>query len=149
MLWGVPLSRILAKVEKPWLPWPVIRRFREFLSRMVYGRMEQWGFRTPKSRTHPASHPAIMGHIAWDRIRVKPGVASVAGNAVTFADGSTQTFDTMIAATGYEVELPFLSADVSPVVDAGSISIVGWCRRNGRTSTSSVSSTSAEAATSA
>lgn len=117
MLWGMPLARILARVEKPWLPWPAIRWFRELVTQLVYGRMEQWGFTTPKTRTHPASHPAIMGHIAWDRIRVRPGIASVNGREVTFADGVTQSFDTMIAATGYEVDLPFLSAEVSPVVE--------------------------------
>lgn len=117
MLLGMPLARILAKVEKPWLPWPVIRWFRELVTRLVYGRMEQWGFVTPKKRTHPASHPAIMGHIAWDRIRVRPGITSVNAREVTFADGTTQEFDTVIAATGYEVDLPFLSADVSPVVE--------------------------------
>ncbi|MHB1487896.1 MAG: flavin-containing monooxygenase [Acidimicrobiales bacterium] len=117
MLWGMPLARILAKVEKPWLPWPVIRWFRELVTQLVYGRMEQWGFTTPKSRTHPASHPAIMGHIAWDRIRVRPGISSVNSRDVTFTDGVTQSFDTMIAATGYEVDLPFLPEAVSPVVE--------------------------------
>lgn len=117
MLWGMPLARILAKVEKPWLPWPAIRSFRELVTQLVYGRMEQWGFTTPKSRTHPASHPAVMGHIVWDRIRVRPGIVTVRDRDVTFTDGITQSFDTMIAATGYEVDVPFLSEDVSPVVE--------------------------------
>jgi dimethylaniline monooxygenase (N-oxide forming) len=115
MLLGVPLARILAKVEKPWVPWPVARRVRELLSRVAFGPMEQWGFVTPKRRTHPAGHPNVMGHIAWERITVRPGIAAVRGREVEFVDGTRETFDTMIAATGYEVDLPFLPDDVSPV----------------------------------
>lgn len=117
MVWGLPVAQILGKVEKPWLPWPIARRIRELLTRMAHGRMEDWGFQTPKARTHPASHPAIGGHFTWDRIRGKPGVQSVAGHEVRFADGTTGTYDAMIAATGYEVDLPFLAAELSPVVD--------------------------------
>ena len=55
MIFGIPLARVLAKVEKPWLPWPVARRIRELLSTIVSGRMEKWGLVTPTIRTHPAS----------------------------------------------------------------------------------------------
>ncbi|GAC1330294.1 MAG: NAD(P)-binding domain-containing protein [Mycobacteriales bacterium] len=115
MLFGVPTARVLAKIEKPWLPWPVARTIRELLSRFTFGRMEQWGFVTPKKRTHPASHPAVMGHVAWERIKIRPGVARVQGTEVEFVDGATESFDTMIAATGYEIDLPFLPAELSPV----------------------------------
>jgi cation diffusion facilitator CzcD-associated flavoprotein CzcO len=115
MVLGIPLSRVLAKVERPWAPWPVRRRIRKLITRLVHGPMEDWGFVTPKSRTHPASHPTIFAHIAWDRIRVRPGVSSVQGKEVRFTDGTVDSFDVMIAATGYEVDLPFLAAELSPV----------------------------------
>ncbi|MDB5848464.1 MAG: trkA [Rhodoferax sp.] len=115
MFLGVPTARVLAKVEKPWLPWPVRRSFRELVARVSHGRMEQWGFVTPRTRTHPAGHHLLIGHFIWNRIQARPGVASVSGNTVTFTDGRAEDFDTMIAATGYEVDLPFLNAEVSPV----------------------------------
>lgn len=115
MFLGAPLSRFLARVEKPWLPWPVRRRVRELVTRLVHGRMEDWGLVTPKVQTHPASHPTIFAQIAWDRIRVKPGVEGVEGREVRFADGSAEPFDVMIAATGYEIDLPFLAPELSPV----------------------------------
>ena len=115
MFLGVPTARVLGKIEKPWMPWPIRRRLRELVTRMAHGRMEQWGFVTPKTRTHPAGHHLLIGHFIWNRIKAKPGVTSVRGNEVTFSDGSARHFDTMIAATGYEVDLPFLSADASPV----------------------------------
>ena len=115
VLFGKPISRFLARVEKPWLPWPVRRRIREVITWAVHGRMEQWGFRTPKSKTHPSSHPSLMAHFVWNRITAKPGIAKIEGQRVTFDDGSVQEFDAMIAATGYDVSLPFLSPALNPV----------------------------------
>lgn len=115
MLFGVPTSRVLGKLEKDWMPWPLRRTIREVLSRIVHGRMEQWGFTTPKSRTHPTSHPSLMSHFVWDRIRAKPGIESVKGQEVRFVDGTTHTFDTVIAGTGYSVELPFLAPELRPL----------------------------------
>lgn len=115
MLFGVPTSRVLGKLEKNWMPWPLRRTIREVLTRIVHGRMEQWGFTTPKSRTHPTSHPSLMSHFVWDRIKAKPGIESVNGQEVRFVDGTTQTFDTVIAGTGYSVELPFLAPELRPL----------------------------------
>ena len=108
MLFGVPTSRVLAKIEKRWMPWALRRTMREFLTRIVHGRMEQWGFVTPKTRTHPTSHPNLMSHFVWNRIKARPGILSVRGTQVHFVDGSVESFDTIIAATGYAVGLPFL-----------------------------------------
>lgn len=115
MLFGVPTSRVLAKLEKSWMPWPVRRTIRELLTSVVHGRMEQWGFVTPKSRTHPTSHPSLMSHFVWNRITAKPGIESVSGHEVRFLDGSTESFDTVIAGTGYAVDLPFLAPPLRPL----------------------------------
>ncbi len=115
MLFGVPTSRVLGKLEKNWMPWSVRRTIREILTQIVHGKMEQWGFTTPKSRTHPTSHPCLMSHFVWDRIKAKPGIESVKGQEVCFVDGSKQTFDTVIAGTGYNVDLPFLAPELRPL----------------------------------
>ena len=115
MLFGVPTSRVLARLEKRWMPWPVRRTIRELLVRVVHGTMEQWGFVTPKSRTHPTSHPSLMSHFVWNRITAKPGIKSVSGCEVSFVDGTTATYDTVIAGTGYAVDLPFLAPALRPV----------------------------------
>ena len=115
MFLGVPTSRVLGKLEKPWMPWPLRRWFRESIARMAHGRMEQWGFVTPKTRTHPAGHHLLIGHFTWNRISAKPGIEKITGDTVRFVDGSSKRFDTLIAATGYEVHLPFLSDALSPM----------------------------------
>lgn len=115
MFLGVPTARVLGKLDKPWMPWPVRRTIRTTIARMAHGTMEQWGFRTPRTRTHPAGHHLLIGHFIWGRITAKPGIRSVQGRTVTFVDGTTRDFDAMIAATGYEVETPFLAPEHAPM----------------------------------
>lgn len=115
MMFGVPTARVLARIEKPWLPWPVRRTVRELLVRIVHGTMEQWGFVTPKTRTHPTSHHSLMSHFVWDRIKAKPAIESVRRREVRFVDGTRGSFDTVIAGTGYAVDLPFLAPELRPL----------------------------------
>ncbi|MDN5925642.1 MAG: NAD(P)-binding domain-containing protein [Hyphomicrobiales bacterium] len=115
LMFGVPQSRVLVKLEKPWVPWSLRIWMRIMLTRVFHGRMEQWGFRTPHTRTHPISHPTLISHIAWERIKVKPGIERAEGNAVFFTDGSQETVDSIIAATGYLTDLPFLPQGTSPL----------------------------------
>ncbi len=115
MMFGVPNSRTLLKLERPFLPWRLRIWIRTMLTRIFHGRMEQWGFRTPKTRTHPISHPTLISQIAWGRISVKPGIASIDDRVVKFTDGTSEEFDSIIAATGYDTDIPFLAGDTSPV----------------------------------
>jgi cation diffusion facilitator CzcD-associated flavoprotein CzcO len=117
MILGVPSARIIGKIAKPWLPWIVQRQAMRWISRLYHGRPEQWGFRTPKTRTHPASNATYMAHVSYQRIDVRPGVARIDGRRVEFDDGGSAEVDTIVAATGYEIDLPFLPKSVSPVVE--------------------------------
>jgi dimethylaniline monooxygenase (N-oxide forming) len=114
MFLGVPTARVLGKIEKPWMPWPMRRWIRNLISRMAHGRMEQWGFVTPTTRTHPAGHHLLMQQFIWNRVSAKPDIAAIEGRDVRFVDGSRGQYDVMIAATGYEVDLPFLDPELSP-----------------------------------
>ena len=115
MILGMPTPRVLGKLVKPWMPWPVQRQIMRWVSRVYHGRMEQWGLRTPTTRTHPASHPTFMAHVAYQQIAVKPGVRGACGRTVSFVDGTEVEVDTVIAATGYHIDLPFLDPAVTPV----------------------------------
>lgn len=117
MMLGVPSARVLGKLERSWMPWPLRRAVRGFVARLAHGTMEQWGFVTPKKRTHPAGHQNIMSHIAYERVAVRPGIADVDRHLIRFVDGREDTFDTMIAATGYEIDLPFLPEGAVKVED--------------------------------
>ncbi|MFE2737268.1 flavin-containing monooxygenase [Streptomyces sp. NPDC059349] len=115
MMFGVPTARVLAKINKPFFPWIVQRQIMRTIARAYHGRMEQWGLRTPQLRTHPASNATFMAHVAYGRILCRPGVQDIEGRRVTFTDGTSIEVDTLIAATGYDIDLPFLLEEVSPV----------------------------------
>lgn len=113
MLFGVPTARILGRLRKA--PWPVQRRAQRLASWIAYGPMERYGLTPPELPTHPASATTFMTHVAYDRIRIRPGITEVDGRAVRFADGRREEYDTMVAATGYEIDLPFLDDGLAPV----------------------------------
>ena len=115
MILGVPSARVMGKINKPWLPWPIQRQVMRVISRIYHGRMEQWGLRTPTTRTHPASNATFMAHVSYRKIDIRPGVTGVDGHTVHYADGTSDEVDTIIAATGYEIDLPFLPPHVAPV----------------------------------
>lgn len=117
MILGVPSARVMTRLLKPWMPWVVQRQIMRAVSRVYHGRMEQWGLRTPRTRTHPASNATFMAHVAYGSIGIRPGIASVRGKTVTFVDDSELEVDTIIAATGYHLHLPFLQGDLAPVTN--------------------------------
>ena len=49
-------------------------------------------------------------------IACRPGIASIDGREVTFTDGSTETVEAIVCATGYDVDIPCLSA-LGPELD--------------------------------
>lgn len=118
---GRPVTHIIGLFDRRWLPAGTPQRVRNLITRMVHGRMEQWGFQTPPRgiRTHPTSHATLINHIAYHRATVKREITGVAGRTVTFSDGTASEFDTMICATGYDLKLPFLDDDVVAVQDRG------------------------------
>lgn len=119
MMFSVPNSRTLVKLEKPWVPWAIRVRARALLTQMFHERMEQRGFRTPKGRAYPISYPTLISHIAWQRIAVKPGIEAVSGQEVRFVDGSAEPFGCIIAATGYRTTFPYLAPELLPLDGEG------------------------------
>lgn len=116
MMFGLPNSRVLGFLERPFLPWSVRIWIRTMMTRIFHGKMEQWGFKTPTKRTHPISHPTLISHLVWRRISGKPGIKSIEGQKVTFEDGTSEEFDAIIGATGYVTDLPFLPKERWPMV---------------------------------
>jgi thioredoxin reductase len=53
-----------------------------------------------------------LAQVAEGRIAPKPWLAGVDGDTVQFTDGSAETVDAIVCATGYKLDLPFLGAKV-------------------------------------
>lgn len=80
--------------------------------RAAVGRPEHYGLPAAAERSLTAQRPVVntqlLHWIQHGRIAVAPGIQSADGLAVTFADGRTEEFETIVWATGFRVEFPFL-----------------------------------------
>ena len=61
--------------------------------------------------------------VAEDRIDVRPWVRGISGDQVTFEDGSSIQVDAIVIGTGFDLDLPFLSADIAETINLTSKSI--------------------------
>jgi len=89
--------------------------------RIAYGTAEDYpGLPSPRTRNVDRNpgviNTQVLHWIHHGRLTVRPGVRSVEGDLVTFEDGSSDRFDTIVAATGYSTSLPFLADELVPWV---------------------------------
>jgi hypothetical protein len=116
-IFGIPITDIISKLYRWWLPASFPRRVARLITNIVHGDMTKLGFKPMEARAHATSGALICHHIAYNRITVKQGIESINEKTVRFNDGSTEEFDTMIAATGYLIAFPFLSSDIVAIHD--------------------------------
>ena len=94
------------------LPIPLQERVTRALIDVSLGAPERYGLPTPKTRNLHRNRPVVNGQlmhfIHHGRVRVAPGIERFDGNDVSFTDGTTRAFDTLVYATGFKATLPFL-----------------------------------------
>lgn len=115
LMFGKPFWDTAKHFYKPWIPAVVRDRVLRFLVWIVHGRMSGLGFGSQTKKVHASSNANIINHIHYRRVAVKSGIEAIDGQSVTFADGTSEEFDTLIAATGYLIDLDFLKDDVITV----------------------------------
>jgi cation diffusion facilitator CzcD-associated flavoprotein CzcO len=104
---GVPTVELM----RPWLPGPAQRAFVRTMVRLVVGRYERYGLQHPDHAPfehHPTINSELLHQIRHGRITPHPDIARFDGKDAVFVDGTRETFDLVVAATGYHVSLPFL-----------------------------------------
>jgi len=90
------------------------RRQRERILRFA-GNPADFGAPEPNEDVRVAGVSLCQEYLAQVRdgsVVCRPGIASIDGREVTFTDGSAETVDAIICATGYEVDIPYLDEDV-------------------------------------
>ncbi|HRK19831.1 MAG TPA: NAD(P)-binding domain-containing protein [Hyphomicrobiaceae bacterium] len=118
---GFPTGDVVGTIE--WLLTPLPRLVKRYLF-----QASLWVLQGPPTRYHmpaPAyaidkAHPTMSDDVprlvSHGRVIVRPEIARYEGNDVVFTDGSRETVDVIIFATGYKFEIPFL--DRSEYFDA-------------------------------
>lgn len=112
--------------QAPPLPGWLERSFFELLLRVLNGDVRRLGLPAPDHRifeTHPILNSAILDRLAHGDLAVRPDVARFSGEEVEFADGSRETHDLVILATGYTRGVPFLPPGVLPDDDVSPLAL--------------------------
>jgi len=112
LIFGRPFSEVVRPFFSSWVPVSVRKSAVYFLTWIVHGRMSDLGFPPTDKKVHPTSNATIVNHIKYRRVIVKQGISAINGQTITFSDGTSEDFDTLIAATGYEIELDFMKPEI-------------------------------------
>lgn len=102
------------------LPFRLERLLYELLVRVSVGRPEDRGLPRPDHRllsAHPSVSSRLYDAVGHGDIEVVGDIERLDGTTVHLADGRREEIDVLVEATGYDVRLPFLAADVLEVRD--------------------------------
>jgi len=77
----------------------------------LIGDLTRYGLPAPDHKaleSHPIMNSQILHHLAHGDIRAKPDIREFTPGGAVFADGTEETFDLILFATGYEYRIPYL-----------------------------------------
>jgi cation diffusion facilitator CzcD-associated flavoprotein CzcO len=92
------------------IPRKIRARLLELMLRLNTGAPERYGLMKPDHpfmSSHPVVNSELLYFIRHGRIHPRPDIARLDGDAVHFADGRIESYDTIIAATGFRISFPF------------------------------------------
>ena len=113
-VFGVPYGDIMLHLNRKWVPNGVRRRAGTALTWAMHGDMTKLGFKKQTRWQHTTSNGTLVSHIQYRRVIVKQGIERIEGKKIFFVDGTSGEFDVLFAATGYDLEFPFISTDLVP-----------------------------------
>lgn len=107
---------------------PLPAPLKQFVDRRVLkaftGDPVHFGFPKPDYKiyeSHPIVNTLILNHLGQGDLRIRPDIDRFDGDAVRFRDGSADEYDTVLLATGYTLDYPF--------VDRAELNWTGWSPR--------------------
>ncbi|HTF44135.1 MAG TPA: NAD(P)-binding domain-containing protein [Terriglobales bacterium] len=117
LIFGKPFMDFAARLEHRLIPDRLRRWILARLTYLINGRMTDLGFKPMTKRAHGASNPILVQHIIFRRVTIKQGISQIVGKEIVFSDGSRGEFDVLVAATGYNYDIPFLSQSIASTDD--------------------------------
>ena len=81
--------------------------------RAFTGDPTRFGFPRPDYRlyeSHPIVNTLILNHLGQGDLRIRPDIDRFEGTTVHFRDGSSDEYDTVLLATGYTLDYPFVAS---------------------------------------
>ncbi|WP_433796958.1 flavin-containing monooxygenase [Actinoplanes sp. CA-252034] len=95
------------------LPWRWRQAIAETLLRVAVGTPQRYGLPAPSGglfRNHPTVSDTILHRLTHGEVVARPGIERLDGSKVVFTDATIDAVDVIVWATGYRVDIPFLSA---------------------------------------
>ncbi len=109
---GKPLDQ--GRFFPMWLPSKLRRRLVTQSFVWMHGKMSSRGLPEPDhliGEAHPTVSSEFPERVAGGHIEMRKGFASALGKTVTFSDGQSEEFDSIVFCTGYDVSFPFFDED--------------------------------------
>ena len=97
-----------------WLPNLLAEPLRQLSLRIQIGKYQEYGLPQPNFpvvRAHPTMNSELLYKIRHGKVLPRRGIKAIEGKIVTFSDGLREEYDTIVAATGYKIALPFFDRD--------------------------------------
>ncbi|MGY2701407.1 flavin-containing monooxygenase [Nocardioides sp. HB32] len=94
----------------PYIPLKWQRKFVQVMQPVTAGRPEDYGLPAPNHKffeAHPTQSVELPLRLGSGDVVAKGNVARLDGETVHFEDGSSQDFDVIVYATGYNITFPF------------------------------------------
>lgn len=95
---------------------PLPARIKQFIDKRVLqaftGDPVRFGFPKPDYKlyeSHPIVNTLILNHLGQGDLAIRPDVDRFDGRTVHFRDGTSGEYDTVLLATGYTLDYPFVS----------------------------------------
>lgn len=107
-VFGKPADTMGGAVKLPmWLK----RKVDGAILKWFVGDPQKYGFPKPDYRlyeSHPIVNSLVLYHAGHGDLKIRPDIARLDGETVHFTDGASADYDMILAATGYQLDYPFI-----------------------------------------
>lgn len=107
-VFGKPSDVVASRFS--WLPIRLRRRMSEFLVRVLVGKNSWYGLQDPTTRfgaTHPTINEELLYRVRHGKVNPRVDIERIEGDTVHFVDGTSGSYEVIIACTGYYITHPF------------------------------------------
>lgn len=107
-MFGQPAD--LVNIRFLFLPYFLRQLMGQLTYKLIVGDLRNYGLQRPKHwifEAHPTMNSELLYMLGHGKVHPRPDIAKFDGNTVYFADGRSEQYDTIVAATGYDIVFPF------------------------------------------
>ena len=111
------------------LPKFIADPLRKLSLRVQVGRYTDYGLPEPDFpviASHPTVNSELLYKIRHGKVHPKQGIDRIEGQQVYFKNGESETYDTIVAATGYKITTPFFDSEFLDYSDSDTVPL--WLR---------------------